>query len=106
MTKPFTLNVQINVTPKDVLQDIATAFDNSYRSERGTDESPEEFLHRKVEEFIFGIYRSRKVNDRLSGIERDFGKELTAAVTLRQRVDLPVETETEAETAGAKKKSR
>lgn len=104
MVKPFSLNVQINVTPKDVLQDIATAFDNSYRSERGSDESPEEFLHRKVEEFIFGIYRSRKVNDRLMGIERDFGKELTAAATFRQRVDLP--TEEEADNAAAKKKTR
>ena len=103
MIKPFSLNVQINVSPKEVLADMARVFDDSYRNERGTDETPEEFLHRKVEEFIFGIYRSKKINERISGIDREFGKELAAAATFRQRKDAPTE---EIEAATAQKKTR
>jgi len=81
----FELQVAIETNPAKHLPLIETAFDRAYKGERGDLESPNEFLIRKVQEYIAAIVTRFHVEDHMQGLSRDLQKQATEAI----KINLP-----------------
>jgi len=81
----FTITVNLTINPSQTKQAIEAAFDAAYRGERGDDESPEEFMLRKLEEHVLAIYQSRASNDAAAEASRNVLKNITEQAQIRQK---------------------
>lgn len=81
----FTITVSLTINPPQTKQAIEAAYDAAYRGERGDDESPEEFMLRKLEEHVLAIYQSRASNDAAEEASRNVLKTITQQAQIRQK---------------------
>lgn len=85
--KKFTIDASgIVITPPDVAKLVAETFQSAY-ADRGSDETPEEHLTRKVEEFILNTFRSRHAEDSAHAVRSQMVTEISEAASIRQRKD-------------------
>lgn len=88
MPKPsFNLSVSVSISNPQIEAEIQTAFENTYRNERGDDESLADFVERKLEEQMLSIYASQHSNATAAAAVREVTKDITAAATIKKRKD-------------------
>lgn len=87
----FQLTASVETDPAKHLSIIETAFDRAYKGERGKSETPNEFMLRKVEEYIASIVTRFHVDDHILGMSRDLTKQANDAIKIR-RPEVEVES--------------
>lgn len=83
------LEISITTKPAKHISIIHNAFLRAYKGECGTDETPQEFTDRKIEEHIAALVERFHVEDQTAGVERELRKQARAAITSRVRKDKP-----------------
>ena len=81
----FQINATIGISPATIKAEIEAAFDAAYKGERGDDETPSEFLERKLEEHVLAIYQSRKASDAAATASRNVQSDIAANAQIKQK---------------------
>ena len=88
----FSIISNLSISPLNLAEEIRSAI-QKYFDDRGDDESSEEYLNRKVEEYILGIYRQRMESEALAVAAETKRAEINADAQIRVRKDKPVVSE-------------
>ncbi|MFN0108514.1 MAG: hypothetical protein ACKVZH_06635 [Blastocatellia bacterium] len=82
---PFQININATISPPNIKAEIEQAFDESYKGERGDDESLAEFLERRLEEYVLSIYRNHKTQSAAADVTRTLTKSITADAEIKRK---------------------
>lgn len=88
----FSIKANLTIEPSDVKAAIESAFDVAYRGQRGSAETQEEFLLRKLEEHVLAIYQNHVSQAAAAEASQRVQEEIIARAQIRQ----PIEAEPKA----------
>jgi hypothetical protein len=91
MAKPFSITSTVAIEPADVKADVLATCNKLFGNQRGDDETEEEFLNRRVEEWILSWYSVEKSNEAANAASTTVRTQIESDATLRRRKDKPVE---------------